>query len=571
MPSNLAARPLIALTLALAALGVGCKSPTPIGVLNEGKTAVPGRGTSAGQDLTLKPGSFFELTMRGPDGKLLDGVTVQVGGGLATVRGGKLMLSAATLEEGRTAGKLVIVGAGFQPVTLTFDGSTLPGDVTVSTIEGVGKTGLVGASGGLVTSASDRALVTIPTGFLTGGETPVSVGVYRPVLTGSAQADFERDVAALISARNAMAGGTGATAAGCGAPFPCTPVTGALGVSVAVNGPIQAGKMSVSLDLSAMLRGWDGTGTPPWEANPAAWTEAQRADALAAARITQTFAAFDASGDPTWRALMRDKYGITLDGKLLTFPVSVGDAATVDGLTRVEVDGLSVLGTRLEVTLLSAPSASSAAMSGMGDAQPISPGDVPLQLIQAKLPDYVNAPSLKTAGTSKITADNAPDAIFTQVSTTRNGITITDDDSPITITAAELLTNNGGQVMTNGTGALTLNGGTLLSNNAGGLVSNNAGGLVSNNAGGLVSNNAGGLIGNNVGGLVSNNAGGFLANNAAGLVPANSAGLIAGNTAGVITNNGSTLVSNNSGGILANNGSQLTGFPFFPFAPAAAK
>lgn len=522
-----------AIALALATAATGCQTKTPVGPTAGEDTLSRGKG---GKVLTPTGGTVQGRALRltGRDGKAIDGVYVRIGGRTLLARDGVVQVPEDAWTAAQKAGKLVVIGAGFLPLSVPLDGG-LPAELVLTPTADMGEAGVVSLDGGTLAAANDQAMVTIPTGFLTAGDTPITVGTYQPTIGADAQAVFERDVAAFLAARAQAAGQPAPTEGACGAPFVCGPVTDGLGVAITVDGPIQAGQVSVSIDLA-------------------------KNDSPAAARILETFRNFDATNDPTYRTTMRDQYGITLDGTMLTFPVKLGDVADVDGLARVEVDGLSVLGARLEVTVTSAAGAARA--GALSEAVPIVPGDVPLSLIRSKLPDYVEPTRLQTAG-GAVAVDNGPDAIFSLVANNGGQLTIRDDDAPTTFTAAQLLTNNGGALISNVTGGVA-----LISDHSSGLVSNNSGGLISNNSGGLISNNSGGLISNNSGGVVSQNGAGFVANNAGGLVAVGAAGLIANNSGGLVSNNSGGLIGNNAGGFKT---PTITGYPFFPFEPAAGK
>ncbi len=518
-PAQLDRRVLSAVALSLAVLAAGCKAPTSLGPNAGGEDTLK---RAKGGTASLPTIQTRELRLKARDGRALNGVVVQVGGKNLIVRNGVVNLPDEAWLEAQKTGRLVVIGAGFLPLTLSLDGS-VPAEIVLTPTEALGKPGIVSQAGGTLGSAGDQAMITIPTNLLTGGDTPITVGTYQPTLEADVQSAFNRDVAAFLEARSRATGGT-ATGGACGAPFACDPVTAGLGVAVTIDGPVQAGELSVSLDLAKMLKGWDGNGSPP-----ASFTEAERSDAIAAARILETFRNFDATNDPTWRATMRDAYGITLDNTLLTFPVKLGDVSAVGGIARVEVDGLTVLGARLEVTVISAEG--SATAGSLSNAVPISPGDVPLSMIQSKLPDYLEASRLSLTNGSSVPSGNGPDAIVSLVANNGGQLSIMDDDTDVVFSPAQLLTNNGGALISNATGGVA-----LIANNSGGLISNNSGGLISNNSGGVVSSNGGGFVSNNSGGLVSNNSGG--------------------------------LVSNNSGGFTP---PTITGYPFFPFEPTAGK
>ena len=536
----------VAMALALALLTTGCNTMLPGGATGVDEDTIK---RAKGPTATLPGAGARELKLVSRDGKPLNGVVVQIGGKNLVVRGGIVKVPEEAWAEAQQVGKLVIIGAGFLPLSVPLD-RALAGDILLTPTTGLGKPGVVSLAGGTLTSADDQALITIPADLLTGGATRVTVGTYQPTLAVDAQAAFERDVAAFIQARNLAAGGAAAagTAGACGAPFICTPATAGIGVAVTIDGPIKAGALDVTLDLGKMMKGWDGVGTPP-----AGFTEAEKADALAADRILETFANFDATNDPTWRQVMRETYGITLDGTMLTFPVKLGDVSDVDGLARVEVDGLAVLGARLEVTVISA---SQPGLAGsLSDGLPISPGDVPLSMLRAKLPGYEEPSRLPLRDGGMAATDNGPDAIYSLIGNNGSQLKIQDDDTPVSLSPSELLTNNGGAIISNASASVVLSP-----------------------AAGLLASTQSRLISDSNAALIANNAGSLLANNAAGVISDSGAGIAGVNFGYFASNNGSALIANNSSGLISNNSGaltgeppSLTGYPFFPFEPPGAK
>jgi hypothetical protein len=144
--------------------------------------------------------------------------------------------------------------------------------------------------------------------------------------------------------------------------LPCPPPIGTEGIALSFFGSVPVGApITVTYDLQAWLRGWDGKDPAPWTTNPGAWTAAQISRAKEAARILATFAAIDAQGPASLRDALASQFGLTLTGTVLTFSV----LPTTAGTSVVDVQGSSLLGVRIEVTL-TAGNGSGAGGTGTG-------------------------------------------------------------------------------------------------------------------------------------------------------------------------------------------------------------
>ncbi|MDB5100044.1 MAG: hypothetical protein JWM80_4465, partial [Cyanobacteria bacterium RYN_339] len=186
------------------------------------------------------------------------------------------------------------------------------------------------------------------------------------------------------------------------------------------------------------------------------------------------FAAIDATNDPVWRQVLQQRYGITLVGDRLGFPVRVGDAAFNDGVARIEVDGLGMLGVRLEVTLLS---------QAQGPA-PTAGGGTP--------------PSTRPLGDRQVLG-NMGNLI------TNDGASLITNDggSLIGQDGASLITNDGGSFINHVNGIVAQGGGNILTDNGNLLLAGAGNGLITNDGGSLISNDGGGLIALNAGGSLT--------------------------------------------------------------------
>lgn len=144
-------------------------------------------------------------------------------------------------------------------------------------------------------------------------------------------------------------------------PFPCTTLPQGIGLLLSIDAPLQAGTIAVTYDLNAWLNGWDGVSPPPWAGSGAAsWTADAILEANSAARVLKTFANMHALGpsdEAAYRQVLASDYGVTLDDatkKLtLTVPIDTSQPTALDGYVRTDIDGVTLLGVSMEVTVVS--------------------------------------------------------------------------------------------------------------------------------------------------------------------------------------------------------------------------
>jgi sugar lactone lactonase YvrE len=330
------------------------------------------------------------IKLHAPDGKAIPTASVLVGGKLLSLGADGLALPSALASQARQKGRLVLV-PGYLPARVTPD----TGDLALVPAQAMASAALPGGGG---TLAGGAIQVAVPPGVLLGTQTRATLQTYQP--------DPAAGDAGLADVRAAMA-----TAAGhpgvstCDQPLPCPPTREALGLFLQLEGPVASGSLSFAIDLAAL--------------------QADPARAAAAKRILDTFAAMDATNDPTWRQALKQKYDLRLEGHTLYTMLQLGGAPERDGYLQVDVAGSSLLGVRLEVTVL----------SEVQTGQPGVPGNAPAGSVGV-------APALGGAH---------PDP----------------DDLP----AASLISPNGGTLVTdNGSGIIANNGGGLIANNGGALV-----------------------------------------------------------------------------------------------------
>lgn len=576
----------------------GCKLPVATHGVSEGIV-------KAGMPAEIPSGELRQIKLKLADGTPVTAGTVMIDGRSYTVDKGVLSVPSDVLTAAQQAGNLVLVVPGYVPMRVDPQ-TALQGGVTLAPLQTLATSLPLDSAGGKLATADGKIAVMVPAGIFDQSGT-VTLGAYTPAPGGSALAgEYAQDLATLYKAR-----GLGVPpAGGCTAPLACLPIQQALGLSVTTDGTLTStdngGTLTATVDLAKMLNGWDGKGTPPWQNGATGWTDQQKADALAAAQILNTYRAMGSSSDSGWTGAMKNTFGLTLNGTVLTFPIAADPTALGTGITTVRVPGSELLGTSLEVTLTTPDINTSSALGG--SALNIDPASV-------VLPDGTSAAQILATDQPQADPSGAA-ALKAQSSISLNGVTrpgsslatglSLDVSSPGSPTNAVGATTSQLSAGTQGTGATaggsgTLSAGqipgltgttanamslqTLLANTSLGLVANNAAGIVSNNNGGIVSNNNGGIVSNNNGGLVSNNSGGLVSNNSGGLVSNNAGGIVANNSGQLISGSGlmtpvgqkmisqddSGLVANNAAGIIANNAGMLTGYPYVPQPPELAK
>jgi hypothetical protein len=479
----------------IAMLAAGCKAPAlPV-------APGPVEGTVSGQP---EAGAVRLLKLTSADGKGISTGTALVNGRSFPLKDGAIAVSESIFQEGQRLGNLLILAGGYAPVRVT-PAAALAG-LTLSPLQSLASATL-DAGGGKLAAKDNAIAVYIPEGLLD-GSTPLALDAYSPAGQDAVAAAYQQDLAKLNKARGLAAPGGGA----CAAPLACLPLKAALGLAVNIaasaSGAAGSGNMKVDLDLAALTNGWDGQGEPP-----ASWPETQRQNAIAAATLLKTYQGLDAAT----RAGLKDAFGLSLTGNVLTLPVSTDPAALQAGFTRVAVAGAELLGVRMELTVSTLDVNAPYGFTPDGHALPPTTGPGALEGVDPSVLQLAPAVADPTGATAEvarkaITLPGAPTG-----STLQGGVSLATEKLLPTPKAPPLGTSSiiPGEPAELPPGAIAGQGVTLISNNSSTVVSDNGG--------------------------------------------------------GIIADNGGALISNNAGQIIANNGSMMVGFPYLPVAPAFAK
>lgn len=387
------------------------------------------------------------LHLHTADGKPLANVAVLIAGRVYQVGpdGGLILGKDATPPTGETA---LVLAPGYSPVRVPTSGSEADIALEPAAPLAVGK---LTPTGGSVKSADGTTALVVPDGLLSADFTPVELSAYQPPVPASGSA---------TGARDALAQKLGAT--GCDQPLPCAPITTSLGVLVTVDGAIAPGKLQLALDVNALQHDPDP------------------ARAAAAARIIQTFAAIDATNNPAWRDALQSDYGIGYTNGVLHFPATIDASAVRDGLVKVEVDGVGVLGTLLEVTIVSAA-------TGYLPPGAAQPGLVP----PAGAGQFAGALNPPPGVTGAL-----PPGSTTVSSTLTTGVGVTGG-----VTGTPLAGASSGPAVTGGNPLIGDGGSGIVANNGAGFIGDRSDKLLTENGAGLLTENGAGIIANNGGSL----------------------------------------------------------------------
>ncbi|MDB5100289.1 MAG: repeat containing protein [Cyanobacteria bacterium RYN_339] len=436
----------------------GCKPPAATTAGTEGAITQ----THNGVRLAL---GARTLALTSASGSALTNVGVLIAGKVYQARDGKLQIDDAAGREALKQGNFVLVAPGFVPRKVT-GGDT---DLALVPMSDVRATGTLGGAATKLTLPGRGLEVVVP-GGLAASSGQAGLAAYVPPASAAEDARAKADRDAFLAGHHQ---------AGCDAPLPCPPAEARLGLVLESASALAGGQLQAHYDLAAMARGWDGRDPAPWAANAGAWPEDARQAALAAVEIRKVYAAIDATGDPSWRADLASKYGLTLVNGVLTFPVRLGDNSFSDGYARIEVDGLSLLGVRLEVTVISG-----AGGTGSGDLLGASGFQAPPGGTGTTLPGTNALARLSNTGTELLLGQLAAHII-----THDGGSIITHDGGSIRSHGGDsLITNDGGSLITN-------DGGSLITNDGGSIITHDGGSLITNDGGSLITNDGGSLTG----------------------------------------------------------------------------
>ncbi len=498
----------LALALAVAACQVG---PPPGVTGGEGQLSA---GRTGRAKVTV---GGKEITFQTADGKPLTGLAVQIGGKSYPIKDGKLALPADALARAKAEGGLVVLAPGYVPRRIALDGAA---EVALAPLATDQAAQVISGAGGEALGAGDAFGVRFDFGRL---ERPASVVVspYEPIVGGAqvASAELERLRRALAQAGARMPGG-------CDDPLPCPPPAGALGVLVAIDGPLKPGPLPVTIDLNALGPGWtDESQLSLADLQlPAAWSSAQKAHALAAARLILTLAAIDRRPDAqAWHAALATEFDLSWIGRRLTVDVPVGEQARTSGTTRIDVVGAGLLGTPLEVTVVSA-------VEGTLPAEARPPG----------MPPPAQGPAV--AGATVPPGDGTTRALHGGTHMGPDGGGLITTAGPFTGGPADTL------IGMDGASLIGMDGATLIGMDGASLIGMDGATLIGMDGASLIGMDGASLIGMD----------------GASLVGPDGATLIGPDGASLVGPDGASLVANNAGGA-------ITGHVRVPFSPDAAK
>ncbi len=359
MPSGRtpARRPLTALLLAVAMVS-GCQGGGPLTATNR-PGANEGRISSdAWGNVNIALGGR-NFRIKAADLKPIGDVSVQAGGKFYTLREGRFAMPEHALREVKENSRAFfrVFVSGYVPKQVWI--GQADDDVMLSPQRALAVSFGMGPLGGELRAKDSSVAIKVPTGMLEKPGTKVALSGYQPEIrpedTEIAVAErngFLAKVRAKAGRAYALVQATACEDAD--DPLPCPPPTESLGLMMTVDGPMKPGQMTATIDLAAYLRGWDGQGQPPWVSHPGDWTPEQAAQARSADKILRTYGRMKSHGNgQSYEEVMAAEYGVQVrDGKLI-FTVNVGVDDTVDGFVRTDVEGVSLLGVKLEFTAVS--------------------------------------------------------------------------------------------------------------------------------------------------------------------------------------------------------------------------
>ena len=460
MSSYRSRRDLTALGLALL-LAAGCQG-------------MPGRVGAPEDNVTIERGTGKvriagkSIGFRTADGRPVGGLAIQVGGKTYPLNAGRLVLPEAVLAEATKRGGFVLLAPGYVPRHVKLEDG---GEVALTPLGPTLARGAGGASGAELAAPGGGVRTYFAPGLLLGDGVALSLSEYAVTPQNPDRTGFADERAALLAARGRPA------ADDCERPLPCPPFVSSLGLLVTVDGPVGAGELRVVYDLRTLLDGWDGQGPGPWERDAAAWPADRRRRAEAAARILRTFSQIDATADLEWRRQLERQFGITLQNSQLAFPVRFGERPAGDGFARIEVAGSSLLGVRLEVTLVAAEAAAGGTLPP-GGAPPAGTG----LSGSLALPAPVRPPARGLALAGLIGADGSTLIVHDGAGLlgTRLGQLIGADGSTLIGADGSTLIGADGSTLIGADGSTLIgaDGSTLIGNDGASLISLNAGGAL---------------------------------------------------------------------------------------------
>lgn len=473
---------------------VGCAG-SPLTALHGEQTV---SGDAFGNAVINVNGRTFQLVTM--DHKPLGDISVQAGGQIFKTSAGGFNLPASVMTHAKnvTHGLFVVMAQGYTPTEVAIDQADTR--IILAPIAPALIATNFTPAGGTLTTPNHSLSIQVPSGLLKNPKTNIAVSTYTPPVTAQDQSKFQSERNAFLAAAqknlaggNVVAAGAGnVVAAGAGnyhvlggggatddlSQYVPDSITDSMGVLITVDGPINAGTLTIQYDVSNLLNGWNPTQAAPWggpnedgtgatadsgdsegggdyrvlnaggvpnananhgksphgyDANwgfvashPAPWDITQQAASRAAARILETFDIWNSAPSPDNTTLINTigaaPYNLTMNGTTLTMPVTIDVSQIANGYATTEVQSVDLLGVKLEVTVVSA--------------------------LATSLPIDATVPDLLAL-----------------------------DPSSIVDSAGNLVTNSAAVIANNGSSFISNNGGTLIANNGSSLISNNGGGL----------------------------------------------------------------------------------------------
>ncbi|MDB5098347.1 MAG: hypothetical protein JWM80_2768 [Cyanobacteria bacterium RYN_339] len=385
------------------------------------------------------------FVLKAVNGKPLGNLAIQVAGKYYETVKGSFALPAAALAalKDNSRGFFRVFAPGFVPrqVWIGQQGDEVP----MVPLTPVRVEPAMFASGGSIDAPQAGLTVKVPAGLLTKSSTAVELSTYTPTPPADAQAATANrqaflDKLAKLKGKAAYALSATAACVDAEKPLPCPPAMAGLGLMLTVNGPIATGTVLNQIDLDVLLK--------------------DPAQAGAAQRILQTFAQIDA--DPAAaaiRGLLKSDYGLSLNGHVLAFAVTLGTQAAVDGFAKIEIQGVDLLGVNMEFTMV----------SSVGATLPLGASTPGLSALQQAAGGLGNALAARLIGN-----DGA-------------GLISNDGGSLIGQDGASLIASEGSSLIgQDGASLIGQDGASLISNDGAGLISNDGGSLISNDGGSLV-------------------------------------------------------------------------------------
>ena len=398
--------------------------------------------------------------VRTDDQQAVAKMSVMAAGNSYEVKEGSLQLPAPALNHAKQYGKgfFTILAQGYSPKQVWI--GQVGDEIVLNHVQTLTIYPSMGVSGGTLKSPDRAVTVTIPPNMVASEGTNVALSEYTPAITPEDEAGFlsERNgfmekLKGLKGGGIIAAGGGNIIAAGGGnyrvaQTAACDPADGlpcaldeAMGFLVTADGLLKPGKMTILLDMTAMLDTVDRPGMRIGQGGDEdgdgddyrVLTHQPRhkgqgsAKSRAAKQVLDVIHDMDALYGQNWRDLLYQETGVqVLGSSYVSFPVNIGQDAVENGSVVSVVEGLKLFGVKMEVTVVSS--------------------------LSRMLPPIASLPDM------------------------------------VALTPANFI-NSGGNLISN-------NSAGLIANNGGGLIANNGGGLIANNSAGVVSNNGGTLIGN---------------------------------------------------------------------------